>query len=535
MAASSRTPLLVALVLLGLVLPFLGKPVHIDDANFLVLARGAALDPWRPHAIAINWQGTTQPAFEVLSNPPGIGWWLAPVVDAPVWVQHLWMLPWLLLAAAGAWRLGDHFAGRPAAATLLLCGAPAAVLAAQALTPDLPLFACTLAGLGGIVASRRPLAARWPWALVLGCAALFRYSGAALLPLAAAWPLLSRGRKGLRSAVVLGAAAALPILLLGLHDVLAYGEPHVVAMTRFQGVADAPRDVARKLVATLCMLGGALVLPVLCWSRPVPALIGAVLGCVVGGMGASMSGQTGIAALGTLAFGASGGAVLGALVPGAPGEGNWREPDPARRLDRSAAFLLLWLVGGLVFLLKLRFTAARYLLPFFAPAVLLGLRMAHPRAVRVAIPLTLVLAGLLAADDLGLARAQLDLARRADAVAAQQGPGVFAGHWGWQHHLEARGWTALEEDAPVPAGALFARSVASWPQAAADDSCLVPVDAFEAPGPWYLPRVHSWTHAANIHASVVSAEPPIETYSPWTLATDPYDRVTVQRGCRTAP
>jgi hypothetical protein len=114
----------------GLALPFLTKPVHLDDANFLVLARGAALDPWRPHAVTINWQGTTERAFDVLSNPPGIGWWLAPFWDAPVWVQRAWMLPWLLPALLGAWVLGQRVARRGPEAMILICAAPSAALAA---------------------------------------------------------------------------------------------------------------------------------------------------------------------------------------------------------------------------------------------------------------------------------------------------------------------------------------------------------------------------------------------------------------------
>ena len=46
------------------------KPVHIDEANFLMLTKG---EFWSPHNILINWQGQTQPAFDVLSNPPGEG------------------------------------------------------------------------------------------------------------------------------------------------------------------------------------------------------------------------------------------------------------------------------------------------------------------------------------------------------------------------------------------------------------------------------------------------------------------------------
>lgn len=53
-----------------LYLPFAAKPVHIDDANFLMLAEGAARDPWRPQNIEINWSGKTEPAFDILANPP---------------------------------------------------------------------------------------------------------------------------------------------------------------------------------------------------------------------------------------------------------------------------------------------------------------------------------------------------------------------------------------------------------------------------------------------------------------------------------
>ena len=63
--------------------PWLARPVHYDEANFLVLARGAVADPWRPHAAMVNWQGVRERAFDVLSNPPGIAWWLAPVAHLP--------------------------------------------------------------------------------------------------------------------------------------------------------------------------------------------------------------------------------------------------------------------------------------------------------------------------------------------------------------------------------------------------------------------------------------------------------------------
>lgn len=131
------------LALAGLIIvqvPWLARPVHYDEAHFLVLARGAAADPWRPHDVRINWQGVEERAFDVLSNPPGIAWWLAPLHEAPVWALRVWMLPWLGVALWGAWRLGRRFLADAERGALLLLSAPVSLLAAPSLLPDAPLY-----------------------------------------------------------------------------------------------------------------------------------------------------------------------------------------------------------------------------------------------------------------------------------------------------------------------------------------------------------------------------------------------------------
>jgi len=504
----------VSVAILMLVLPFLRKPVHLDDANFLALARGAASRPWRPHAIRINWQGTTEPAFDVLSNPPGLAWWLAPFTELPVWAQHAAMLPWLALAIWGAWCLGRRMVGAPVAATLLLCASPIGLLGAHALMPDLPLLACTLAGAAGLVGT--PVRKAWPWAVLFGAAALFRYSGIALIPVAALWGYLAGQR---RDALTLGAAAALPFVLLAGHDILAYGEVHFLAMLDFQGVSGGGRDVLRKLLAAIGAFGGAALLPVLCWRRAGGALLGVFFGTAAGLLAAGLSGHTDAALVGTVLALTAGGASLGGGV--------WAA---LQERDRETAWLLVWGLGGLVFLLGLRFTAARYWTPFFAPWVLLALRDAGPRLVKWAVGVTVSVSVLLALSDLRLARAQHDLAQRVLALAAGE-RGVVAGHWGWQHHLEAAGWQALEDDAEVPFGELVARSDIAWPQTPAE-GCFTDVATLAAPPPtlpW--PRVHTASGRANLHASVVSGAPPVETYAPWGFGRDPLDVVELRRSC----
>jgi hypothetical protein len=517
------------LLLLGLVLPFAGKPVHIDDANFLALARGALADPWRPHAIDINWQGSTERAFDVLSNPPGIGWWLAPVAQASAPVQHLWMLPWLALLAWGAWQLGRRFGGDGAAGVLLLGTAPVVVLAAQALTPDLPLLAVTAAGFGGYLLAvdqgRQRAAAGW--AVLAGSAVLFRYSGVALLPLLLLYPLLRR--RGPWPAL----AGLLPLLLLLAHDLHAYGAWHLLAMTGFQSETASGREAFRKLVAALAMLGGVGLLPVLPTLGRRLSLGAAGLGIVLGVVGALVSGLTLGATLWTAACCAAGAAALvGPLV------GSWRDASAERRAERI--FLAAWAFGGLVFLVGLRFTAARYWLPFLPPVLLAWLALRPGRRLLLgALALHLAVALGVAVDDLAMARVGPEAARWADS----EGRGclqcedpldrefVFAGHWGWQHYLERRGWRSLEDEERLRPGAVLAVAESPWPQEPDPGTCLEPVGQRVFSDRFPGPRVHSAAGFANLHAFVVAGSPPVETYVPWTLSDEPRERVSLYRVC----
>jgi len=491
------------LLIFGLTLPFLGKPVHIDDANFVAMARQAAHDPWRPHAFSINWQGTSETAFNVLSNPPGIAWWLAPVSHASAFWMHIWMLPWLLLAIWGARRLGQATSSSESASVILLCGAPIAVLATQALTPDLPLLALSLAGVGGLLNATPNK--RWMWALCLGSTALFRYSGLALVPMLV---LLANKRT---EQIKLLAWACAPITALMIHDWLAYEQIHLFAMMGFQSVSNSSADLAHKAIASIAALGGAAVLPVLCWQRARYSLAGALAGAGLGWAAAAWTGQAGLAAAGTVSFTAAGVCTLAGAM---------------HRRDSMDRFLLTWLAIGGLFLLSLRFSASRYWIPFFAPAVLLSLRSAPRNLTRVSCFLTLGLSAAIALDDMDLASTQQKAAEKA----GELGVGQFAGHWGFQHHLESQGWRPVEDDQTIPPNTWVARSSIAWPQAA-DNACWRDNQTFLLSDPRPGIRVMTHTGGANLHGSMLAGEPPVRTFSPWGLGADPLDVLTLRRTC----
>ncbi len=477
----------------------MGRPADFDEVNFLTLTRGAAAAPWRPHDVGINWQGSTERAFDVLSNPPGLAWWLAPLVDAPVWAQRAAMLPWLVLAAWGCWQLGRRFLDGGQSGALLLLTSPMVILSTTALLPDAPLFALTVAGVAGFVRAAEERAAVWPWLLLLGSAALFRYSAVALWPLVPLWLFLQR-----RSLAV-APLVALPLVLLGLHDLSAYGEVHLFAMGRFQSVANTPADWAHKAVAAMTMLGGAVVLPVFRW-RAVHAMAAVA--------GALCAAPWGWVAAG---FGALGGAALapiGQALLGRP-----HAPDGDARPTPDRIFLATWALVGLGFLLTLRFTAARYWLPFL-PAVALLLPASFLRA-RVLLGGLLGL--LLVTDDAMHARASTALAQRASAL----GRGSFTGHWGWQGALEAAGWSALNEGAAPAAGSLVAIPTEAWPQAVNVRCDHVRWEGFSwSPIPW-VPRAYSRSVGANLHANWIAGPPPTRSVVPWWFADDAWEHARV--------
>src|SRR5947209_3551094 len=81
------------IVAAAFLLAFLGKPFHIDDANFIQYARWTRAHPWDLYA-----GGATQ------SNPPGNAYLLAAItalVGEREWAIHLCLLPLALAGLAG--------------------------------------------------------------------------------------------------------------------------------------------------------------------------------------------------------------------------------------------------------------------------------------------------------------------------------------------------------------------------------------------------------------------------------------------------
>tara|TARA_B100001093_G_scaffold447150_1_gene451890 strand:- start:25 stop:1572 length:1548 start_codon:yes stop_codon:yes gene_type:complete len=480
------------------------KPVHLDEANFLAMTQG---EFWRPHLIQINWEGVEQSAFDVLSNPPGMVWFLWPVKDLSVIWMRVWVLPWSFLALWGLWKCIEHIGGSQHKIWLMLCS-PIFVLSHNSLMPEMPLFACIVMGWQGIFRGQN----RTLWALILGTSAIFRYSGLTMIPLLTAWVVLNKPSKGWRLIV----AVSLPTILLCIHDVWAYGEWHFLHMIAFQQEQQSWTSFVHKLCALSSMLVlGCGVVPRLRrdhrWAWPL------LTACILLTVTLSYGFALDMSLLAWLSV------PLGFFVVA-------RFVQEA--IDAKRFWVVCWLMGGLFFLLSLRFAATRYWLPFVGPY---WLWMHEDKWLKYWTLIMAIVSIHLAWDDAQLAKSQHHLARKVVQICKEQygdETGYFAGHWGWQYALEEVGWSSVENDSTIPNNVCFSYSEASWPQEI-DNICFEDVVRFEFDYDHFgLPiRVHTAEGQANYHSYMISNRPPLSTMTPFGWGTDDWDQVELRRSC----
>jgi len=443
--ARMRERLWLVLATLGLLIPFIGKPFHLDDPVYLAVVRQVLAHPLNPYGFEFNWHGSAVPMWTIMLNPPGLGYVLAPAVAAfgeRETVLHLLFLVFPLLASQAAYDLARRFTAAPFPAALLTVLAPMFLVSSTALMADVPALGfslLSLAALFGAIEGRR--GAAWLSGLAASAAILIKYNSLYLIPLLALGGLLFH----LRSARLLP-AIFLPLLALAGWEVIhfgAHGESHLLAASR---IVRAQRpDTPQMILATAAFVFlGAGSAPVLLAARlrarDAVVAVGAGLVAGIGLVLLYRSVNPRFAGWGTLpmatALAGAGGLAWIALAI--------REGLSRRRED---LFLLMWLGGTLIQAAAFsNFVASRFLLPALFPAVVLSLRRAGPRVVLVAGVVSALLSLAVSRADLDLARGYRDAAGRLHARYGGSPPRLrFQGHWGFQYYLERFGHRPLDD------------------------------------------------------------------------------------------
>ncbi len=460
-ASWMRKDLWVALVVtLALSLPFLDKPIHIDDPVTLQVTANILRDPVDPLAGEMDWFGHELPLWEVTTNPPFLSYWLAPVV---AWrgvserALHLAMAPFLFLLALGLRSLSGRFTGRGWLPSLFAIATPAVSVSVN-LMRDVPAAALVSAGLALFVSgadrpNRRFVAAG---AFLCGLATITKYSAVVSLPLLALYLILKRRIR----LAAWTTPALIPLagwcLLTGLeygwaHPLYLLSGTHPTRTFPFLDQAFSAVAIVGSCLLLALPLGvaafrsrrtvfyeataWALTVCVALWlyrgAEPRPqALFWTLCGAIV----------LWIALRGGLA---------GAGRNGASGE--WGD----------SLFLFAWASGFLLFSVSLTpFQAVRHVLPALAPLTVLAFRFLDRTApIGAKAPATLVLclllqSGLAAAvnwADLSYAASYRDFADYAAGRWKREAGAIwYVGHWGWKHYADRAGFRQLHREGPFP-------------------------------------------------------------------------------------
>lgn len=514
---------LVLLLWCGIALAFSGSAFRIDEPNMLAVARQIAAEPLDPYGFEINWLGSSEPAFNILSNPPLLPYWLAAWASIFGWTEsaiRMAMLPFGILLLFSAMRLAGLFQAPPLWIAGALIASPVFVLSGILAMPDLPAAALATVALAGAIRYARyggwgPLIVG---ILAAGAAPLFKYNAITLVaPLAVL--LIPAGERRIGRAV-LTAAPAIGALLWSGISLFWYGEAHVLASARFQAAGSDTNVVA----ALLPLIGLAVVpLPLLTMGAERGGTWRAMLllgAAAAGGMGGWLFGYPTYAVV-LVGVGTS----LGLLALLRAGELVW--PGELHRLERLA--LAAWVLATLLLQFRLVLLATRYLLPVLVPLAILlwpGVRGSTRRR-GIALAVLVVFALALALGDVRQGNLYRDAMKRI----RTDGRLLVDGHWGFQFYAGLGGGEQVERgEIPVlqPNDVMVraSRAAPSGVRPVAAPGLALKTSRLELDPRWVLRTIDC--DGANFHATVIAGcEGVFFTHLPFAASSGPAETLAI--------
>lgn len=227
--------IIISALISGLMLPFLGKPVHMDDGFYLEITKAVVKNPCKPYSFMINWGEVSGSGFGDF-NPPLFSYFLAPArakwgpSEVPL---HLVALLFAFSAVLSFYFLCSEIGIRPLIPTLVFLSSPFFAVGTN-LMIDTPVLGLAIPSvLFFIVGVKREKL--WPLilsGLLFSLAVLTKYSALALFVPFFVYPLLSK-KPGFMIPFATGLAV---FLLWNIYCIVVYGQPHFMnttAMNKF--------------------------------------------------------------------------------------------------------------------------------------------------------------------------------------------------------------------------------------------------------------------------------------------------------------
>ncbi|HUE37503.1 MAG TPA: glycosyltransferase family 39 protein, partial [Candidatus Acidoferrum sp.] len=135
---------ILALVTVGALLPFVGKPFNMDDPLFIWAAHQIQAHPANPYGFNIEWDWRQAPMWKVTENPPFTSYFIALASAILGWsevVLHFAFLLPVLAVILGIHRLARQFCNSPMLAALITLFTPAFLVSSTTVMSDVPMLA----------------------------------------------------------------------------------------------------------------------------------------------------------------------------------------------------------------------------------------------------------------------------------------------------------------------------------------------------------------------------------------------------------
>jgi len=474
--------LIVIVFTLLLTVPFVARPFHMDDANFIELARARQTEPLETVLSDYTFFGQQNEYF-LDTHPPLIPSYVALLIKAAgesETVMHLAFLIFPLIAAVSMYCLARKYTSNAMLVALLFIATPGAMVMSHGIMTDMPGLSLWLAAVTFYVygLDQKRLWLMVCCGLAITAGVFISYQVLSVIPLLFAYALVRRR---------LSMLAVLPFVL-PLSSFVSYAVWHysILGMVpRFSyGVGEplAWYSIVQKGSSVFAAIGGAFVLfivlmRVLLINRWDFAVYLAFI--IPFWMSQLVQYKTGRASLAaailSLLF-----IPLGILFLYRVFADGWQRLRGEGLERQSGNFLLLlWLAGVLFYLVVLLpYASVRYLLPAFPPMILLFTRLVEDRFSQAGTVRNIMVAAILATAGAGLLAAgsdyQLAVANKAFAAnegaryghqAESEGHKVwFVGEFGFRYYLEQQGFEELPKDTAIPEGDLVIQSPLADPR-----------------------------------------------------------------------
>ncbi len=446
----SRTHQRVGLILLtlGLLLPFAGKAVHLDDPIFLWTAGQIREAPADFFGFEVNWYGPIESMARVNKNPPLLSFYLALVewvAGSSEVAMHVGMLLPSIALVLGLYALARSFCREAWLVVLVAITTPVFLVSATSLMADVPMLAffvgCLVFFVRGLDEDRD--LDYWIAGTLLGLGVLTKYSCLALIPLVFVYGLARKRRFGSWvSTLLIGVAIA---TAYDLYFSARYGFHPLLDVMRFSVEYDSrvEQPFVERAATGLFFLGGCT-LGNLFWLPFAWRLRTLAFGVAVGSSIAAgfvmlfVERSPGFEiTLQQFVF-----ALAGLHVAGLVGRDFF-----ARRRNADSLLLGLWVLGFIGFATFANWTTnARSILPSVPAIAVLLVRCLEARGELrrtqwiPALSCSLVLAVSVAlADSQWASSARLAARELSTSGLLSKGTLYFQGSWGFQHYMEEAG------------------------------------------------------------------------------------------------